>query len=261
MMYKTIFLRYILFVFAFFTAQHIYSQTTERDIYEIKIYHLDNEEDEQRVDKFLQQAYLPALERAGIEKVGVFKPVEEDSTSGKIYVIIPYTSAGQYFKVPQILNNDSKYLMDGREYLEAPHNNPPYSRIETILMQAFEGMPNYKLTDLSNLPSERVYELRSYESATENLFRNKVKMFNEGEIEIFERLEFNPVFFGEVIAGSKMPNLMYMTAFPNMESRNEHWKIFGDDPAWKEMSVLEEYQDNVSHIDTYLLHPTTYSKI
>ena len=72
-------------------------------------------------------------------------------------------------------------------------------------------------------PAERIYELRSYQGATEKYYRRKVEMFNEGgEVNIFKRLEFNPVFFGEVISGPAMPNLMYMTSFANEASQKEH---------------------------------------
>ena len=109
--------------------------------------------------------------------------------------------------------------------------------------------------------SERVYELRSYESASETLHQNKVAMFNEGEVELFDRLGFNAVFYGQVIAGSRMPNLMYMTSFENKAARDEHWKSFGNDPEWKTMSSLPKYQHNVSKIDIIFLKPTAYSKL
>ncbi|RYG43215.1 MAG: NIPSNAP family containing protein, partial [Chitinophagaceae bacterium] len=107
---------------------------------------------------------------------------------------------------------------------------------------------------------DRVYELRSYESATEKIFANKVQMFNDGnEVGIFQRLGFNAIFYGEVLAGSKMPNLMYMTSFENMDDRNNHWKAFSADAEWKKLSALPEYQQNVSHIDIVLMNPATYS--
>ncbi len=110
--------------------------------------------------------------------------------------------------------------------------------------------------------SERVYELRSYESASEKIFANKVQMFNQGgEISLFDRLGFNAVFYSQVIFGSKMPNLMYMTSFENMPSREEHWKAFGADPFWKTLSGSKEYQNNVQHSDIYFLRPTVYSDL
>lgn len=123
-------------------------------------------------------------------------------------------------------------------------------------------MPKITPPKLTAPKSERAYELRSYEAASENLFRNKVKMFNQGgEINIFSRLGFNPVFYGEVIFGSNMPNLMYMTSFDNMQSREDHWKAFSNDSAWKTLPAMKEYQNNVSHSDIYFLRPTEYSEL
>ncbi len=260
--------RYLLFAIIITLSSLFYAQTSpaqslsNRDLYEIKIYHLQDEKQELRVEEFLEQAYLPALERAGINKIGVFKPVKEDSLAGKrIFVLIPYVFPEQFLTVPQALEKDQKYQQDGKGYIKAPPDNPAYLRMETILLTAFESWPRLTSTELNGPLSNQVYELRSYESATEDLFENKVKMFNEGETEIFDRLQFNPVFYGEVIAGSNMPNLMYMIAFSDIESRNEHWNSFRKDAAWKQMSVMEEYQNNVSHIDSFLLIPTSYSKI
>ncbi len=117
-----------------------------------------------------------------------------------------------------------------------------------------------QLPQLKGPREERVYELRSYESATEKIFRNKVHMFNEGdEIGLFKKLNFNAVFYSEVIAGAHMPNLMYMTTFESKADRDAHWKAFGESPEWKKLSSMPEYQHNVSHIDITFLRPTSYS--
>jgi hypothetical protein len=50
-----------------------------------------------------------------------------------------------------------------------------------------------------------------------------------------------------------------MTSFENMEDRNAHWKSFSSDPAWKKLSAMPEYKNNVSHIDITFLRPTDYS--
>lgn len=262
MNFRITFCAFILSLNVLFIAPATFAQSSERDFYEIKIYHLRNGEQENQVDNFLEQAYLPALERAGIKNSGVFKPVGQDTISEKkIYVLIPYSSAEEFMTTAEDLEKDEEYRENGRGYFEAPYDEPPYDRIETILLQAFESWPRLSPTALKAPSSERIYELRSYESATEKLFKNKVRMFNEGETAIFDRLNFNPVFFGEVIAGSKMPNLMYMTAFKDIDSRDKHWSNFGKDPAWIEMSGMEEFRDNVSHIDIIFLKPTSYSSL
>ena len=132
--------------------------------------------------------------------------------------------------------------------------------METILLKAFSMSPFMKLPKLESPKNQRVYELRSYESSSEKIFRNKVHMFNEGgEIDIFSKLNFNAVFYGEVIAGAKMPNLMYMTTFENKEDRDAHWASFSVDPDWKHLSSLPEYKNNVSSSEIIFLRPADYS--
>jgi hypothetical protein len=87
-------------------------------------------------------------------------------------------------------------------------------------------------------------------------------MFNDGgEVPLFVRLGFNAVFYGEVIAGSHQPNLMYMTTFENKASRDEHWKAFSNDAEWNKLKVNPEYQNNVSKNTSFFLYPTEYSDI
>jgi hypothetical protein len=73
--------------------------------YEIKIYRISDKSQEGRVDAFLKDAYLPALHRAGIPVVGVFKPVEADTASfGKVvYVFIPFKTVDQFIQLPGLL--------------------------------------------------------------------------------------------------------------------------------------------------------------
>lgn len=232
-----------------------------RDFYQIKIYHLKNKAQADRVDQFLEKAYVPALHRTGIKKVGVFKAVDIDTATDKrIYVLIPFHSLEQFYKTGQLLDKDSQLEQAGKDYLDAAYNDAPYNRIESILLQAFPGMPSPEVPALSTPKSERIYELRSYEGPTEKLYKNKVKMFNDGnEIGIFKRLGFHALFYAEVLSGSRMPNLMYMTTFSNKASRDEHWKAFGADPEWKKLSAMPEYQHNVSKADIFFLHPAEYS--
>lgn len=239
------------------------SLAQNRDIYELKVYHIDSPEQEKRLDHYLAKAYIPAMHRLGIAKVGVFKPVlsDEKEAGTKVYVFVPYKNLKQFEELPSKLDQDKQYLLAGKDYIDAAHDNPPYRRIETILMRAFTGMPNFKESKVTGPKKDRVYELRSYESATEKQYLNKVKMFNEGEIEIFDRLGFNAIFYAEVIAGARMPNLMYLTTFENMDSEKAHWKAFGTDPQWEKMKVMEEYQNNMNRNDARLLYPADYSDL
>ena len=123
-------------------------------------------------------------------------------------------------------------------------------------------MPSFNTPKFTTPVGDRVYELRSYEGHTEKIYRNKVQMFNKGdEIGLFNRLGFNAVFYGEVMVGPRMPNLMYMTSFENRASRDEHWKAFSTDSQWKTLSAMPEYKNNVSKNTIVFLRPTDYSEI
>ncbi|MEX0987514.1 MAG: NIPSNAP family protein [Bacteroidales bacterium] len=232
------------------------------EIYQLKTYILENSQQESVVDNYLETAYLPALHRAGIEKAGVFKPIDRKSDSNNyIMVFIPFSSTVQFEELPDILDLDEAYLSAGKEYLEAPHDQPPYVRIESVLLRAFSGFAEFREPDLASPVTDRVYELRSYESATERIHQRKVEMFNEGESDLFVELGFEPMFFGEVISGGQMPNLIYMTCHEDEYTQSENWNSFGEHPDWIAMKRLERYRNTVSHIDKYLLHPTPYSDL
>jgi hypothetical protein len=232
-----------------------------RDYYQLQVYRLTGKAQEEKVDKFLKDAYLPALHRAGIKSVGVFKPALTDTTSGKrVFVWIPFTSLDHFAKTLEKLDKDSEYQKSGNDFLGAAFDQTAFIRKESILMLAFPLSPNFVVPSFQTPKSQRIYELRSYESATENLHKKKVQMFNEGgECALFKTLDFNAVFYAQVISGSTMPNLMYMTTFADMAARTAHWDSFKNHPDWKKLSGMAEYKNTVSKNVTLFLHPADYS--
>lgn len=247
-----------------FGFQTLKAAPPKRQFYEIRIYTLKSPEQESRMDAYLKEAYVPALHRQGIKTVGVFKPVASDTANfGKqIYVLTPLSSLDQLLTLPTALDKDAAYTSAGQDYINANYKNAPYARFESIVLQAFPDAPVITPSSLTNPKRDRVYELRSYESQTEKIHQNKVKMFNAGgEVPLFKRLGFNAVFYGAVIAGSHMPNLMYMTTFSDKAARDEHWKTFVNDAEWNTLKNNPEYQNNVSKNTSFFLFPTEYSDL
>lgn len=233
----------------------------KREIYQLTIYQYSTAAQEMLLNDYFKNALLPALHKMGYKNIGVFKSLANDTAAiKKMYLYLPLKSLKDQLLITEKLNKDSEYQTTGAAYINAAYTTPPYTRMETILLKAFLLAPQMQLPVLTAPKNERVYELRSYESATEKIFANKVHMFNEGnEIDIFKRINANAVFYSEVIAGSHMPNLMYMTCYENKADRDAHWKAFGSDAAWKKLSAMPEYQHNVSHIDIMFLQPLEYS--
>jgi NIPSNAP len=229
--------------------------------YELRIYRLKDPGKGAVIDNYLKDAFIPAMHRTGISKIGVFKPVENDTAFSKmVYVFIPYETMDQYLNGLTKLENDPVYLQAGKDFLDAPYNDPPFIRYESVFMKAFSFMPKFRVPSFTTPPGERIYELRSYESWTEAKATKKINMFNEGgEIAIFEKIGANAVFYGQVLLGSLKPRLMYMTTYSDMKSHDDHWNAFRDSEGWKKLSGMDEYKNTVIKPNAYLLHPTSYS--
>lgn len=254
---------YLLFIyiFSFPLFSNASSPAKDGEFYQITVYHFVNSTQQNTIEQYLKDAYLPALKRQQIKSIGVFTNIANDTSADKkLYVIFPIKSLQQVTELAGKLEKDNIYQSTGKTYLDADYKNPPYTRMEKILLKAFPLAPFLILPKLTGPKSERVYELRSYESATEKIHQNKVQMFNEGgEIDLFKQLNFNAIFYASVIAGSHMPNLMYMTSFENKADRDAHWKTFGESPIWIKMKSMPQYQNNVSKNEQNFLRATEYS--
>ena len=216
------------------------------------------EEQRKAVDTFLKEAAIPALNRAGIKPVGVFYPSEGLSP---VYVLIRHSSLESVASLMPKLIQDSEFLEKGADFINAPASAPVFKRLESSLMVAFTGMPRLE-TPVKN--SGRVFQLRTYESPSWKTNLKKIEMFNDaGEIKLFRECGMNPVFFGQTIVGSKMPNLTYMLAFKSMDEQKSGWQKFISHPEWKKLSQMPEYSDKaiLSNITNLPLVAAEYSQI
>jgi hypothetical protein len=234
----------------------------QKDIFEIRVFKMNSANQVDLTDNFLKNAYLPALHRLGFKSIGVFKPIANDTATLKqIVVITSYVSLDVWHKTKSNLNKDSVFNEEGKFFLDADTNHLAYVRVESTLLEAFPDQP--KLIPASpKTNADAIYELRSYESPTKSLHMTKVDMFNTGgEIKLFKSLGFNAVFYGDVLSGSRMPNLVYMVVFANAATREAKWKAFGSSDIWKDISTDPKYRNNISvnHIDSWLMQRASYS--
>ena len=109
----------------------------------------------------------------------------------------------------------------------------------------------------------RIFELRIYESPTSSTLQRKIKMFDDDEIAIFRRCGILPVFFGETIVGTHLPNLTYMVAYDDLAARDKAWSAFGADPGWQRLRARPDLADAeiVSNISNAILRPLPFSDI
>ncbi|MCJ8210041.1 NIPSNAP family protein [Mucilaginibacter sp. RS28] len=231
----------------------------EQQYYELRVYTLKDDHQQKLVENFYESAAIPALNKLGIKNVGVFTELKPAGQT-RIYVIIPYKSIAQVAQIGEQLSKDAAFQQAGTTYLNAPSDSPAYERIESSLMKAFAHMPMISVPEAK----ARFFELRQYQSASEAAGKKKIEMFNDkGEIDIFKRLGFRPVFFGETVIGPLRPNLTYMITFDDMDAHGRLWKSFGGDPEWKKISSVPEYADKllVSKITSTFITPTAFSQV
>ena len=244
------------------SAEQASAQSKTPSIYEIRTIHLRNTLDNQRsrLTDFLQHAAVPAFARAGIGPCAYFGSMIAEETPF-VMTIATYPSLGAMEQQRAKLSADAEYKKALTAYNAQPGLN--YERIDNVLGRAFPSVPEMIVpTDVAGRPG-RVFELRRYESNNATTLARKIKMFESGEIAIFQRLGMRPVFFAETIVGARMPNLTYMLSYDDLASREKLWKAFGADPEWQKLRSVPGNSDAeiVSNISNSLLQPLPFSPV
>lgn len=237
------------------------AQTTTNPYFEILEYQGVPVDSMNALDTYLEKALLPALHRQGIQNVGVFRSKAETEGAVSFFVLLPLQRPQSLAELLASLQRDTEFHQAGQEYFLTDPKKPIYQRMRSELLVGFDCMPNIAVPKQKKENKDRLFELRTYESATERMGARKVEMFNSGEVPIFLDCGIQPVFFGQAIIGDKLPNLTYMTVYDNEEQMNECWKKFRDHPEWKKLSQQEKYQGTVSKIHKTLLLPRPYSQL
>lgn len=263
MMQRRRFLTSSLAASALAAAPELHSaETPSRQYFELRRYHLMSGPQQKLASGFVAEALIPALNRLGMNPVGVFDLYLGPETPA-MYVLIPSNSLEALATAELRLAQDEEYQRAGHDFLNAPAKEPPYERVDSSLMVAFEGYPKLTVPPVTAQHGSRVFQLRTYESPSNHDHRVKVQMFNSGEFAVFERAGFWSVFYGDTLIGPRLPNLSYMLSFPDLAELNAKWKAFGADPEWKKLSSSPKfaYESIVSNISNLILNPTTFSQI
>jgi hypothetical protein len=243
------------------TAQQAVGEKA-REYYQLRRYQLQSGPQRKLADGFFGDAMIPGLNRLGISPVGVFT-VTIGPESPAFYILLPSQSVENLVTADFRLEQDAEYMKAAGAFLGAPAREPAYLRMESSLMLAFEGKPRLTVPAATAQHGSRLFELRTYESPSDQDHRRKVEMFNSGEFDVFEKAGFWQIFYGDTLIGPRLPNLTYMLGFEDLAARDMHWKAFGAAPEWKKLSSSPRYnfEEIVSSITNVILSPASYSQI
>lgn len=235
------------------------SSSSDQEFYEIRTYRIETAENQQQVIDYVKTAYKPALNRMGIDRVGVFTNAKDDKDFS-VYMVIPFAEAELYTNRSDILFNDYQYKRASQKFFSIPKKTPAYKRIESSFFKAFSGIPVMEIPEFAKMHKPRIYEMRTYESHNEEKAMLKRDMFNVAqEIQLMRDLNMGPVFYGECLSGHNAPNLTYFLSAESFEDSKAYWDVFRKHPRWDKMKNLERYKDTVSKIDVVFLKPVSCS--
>ena len=237
-----------------------------RHVLELRTYHFESEEKLERFAAYAQSGFIPALNRAGLSPVGVFRLLKADNPklqleadSLDLTVLIPHPDSASVFSLPGLLAEDPEAAAAAQAVLGTPLRDPVYRRFESQLLLAFTACPS---VEVPTSAPERLLQLRIYESHNGERALRKIEMFNAGgEIALFRKVGLNPVFFGQSLAGTLMPNLTYMLGFKSQTAMDAAWGAFLKHPEWKKLSSDPRYAETVSRITNLILRPLPGSQI
>lgn len=230
------------------------SSSEKKEIYEWRIYTL-TENGATTVDTFFQNTLIPAYNKMGI-KVGAFKLYREGEEDKRYYFFI-YPDITTYFNCKKNIWKDTAFMQAAQPYFDETAPNPVFSALETYLSEAFDKIPTHRTPD----PERGLFELRIYRSPNEEANQRKVNMFNIDEIAIFDLVGINSVCYGDIMAGPRMPALLYLTWYKDEETRSEAWKQFSAHPEWQRIRNLPEYANTATQNQSIFLTPLAYSQL
>jgi hypothetical protein len=233
-----------------------------REYYQLRKYSLQSGPQTKLTDHYIGDALIPALSRLGIGPVGAFR-LEFGPETPTLYVLLPSSNLETLATVDLRLAKDEEFMKVADPFWNAPAAAPPFVRLESSLLIAFEGYPKLTVPAATAGHDKRIYQLRTYESPTNRDHQRKVEMFHHGEFEIFHRSGCGQVFYGDALIGSRTPSLTYMLTFPDMTTLTKGWDAFFSDPEWKKLSTSSRYafEPTVSNVSNLILTPAPYSQI
>ena len=222
---------------------------------------------------FLETEHLPMTKRLGIKQVGYFglretpesvrtaaqKRGEALPEPGTRLVTVTVYASWQDVEAKRAAQRaDRKWTAAVEALLGEPAH---YDRMESWLLRAFDGIPKIEVPPPQGNQKPRIFDLRIAETPSLGAQARKIEMWNKGEIQVFRNCRLNPLFFGETVAGSRMPNFWFMVWFDGPEAREAAWEAFRKDPDWARMQKDPYYKGATTRIQDTFLQPLEFSPI
>jgi NIPSNAP len=237
--------------------------TPSAEYYDLRRYQLNSGPGTKLTDQYFSGALIPGLNRLGIGPIGAFSVYFGPDTPA-YYLLLPSAQLETLVRAELELAKDTEFMKAAAPFWDAPAGSPPYAKIESTLLRAFDGYPKLTVPSAATKKEKRIYHLRTYVSPTNMDHVRKVEMFHHGEFAIFAKAGADNVFYADALIGPRLPSLTYMLSFPDIPALEATWAKFGADPDWKKLSADPRFKldpPTVSNVTSLVLRPLPYSQV
>jgi len=235
------------------------AESKKTRLYVLEQYFLRNGTQPGRIHDWLRDGLLPQLVKIHRGPKIVLDALVAPHQP-QVAFICGYESLAEWRDVSARLASDGGF----RKKLEAWEEpaESPYENITRTLLETADYSP--EITAPAAPPkASRIFELRVYHSPTWRQLKALHERFAGPEIRIFHRVGVRPVLYASTLAGSSMPNLVYLIPFDDLASREKAWNAFGADPEWVKVrkESIEQHGQISSIIQISLYRAAPYSPV
>src|SRR4030081_981683 len=136
-------------------------QQPARQYIEVRRYHLLPGARQRAFSTFVGDVAIPAMNRAGVGRVGAFTVVYGENAPS-LLLVLTHPTLESVATLRDKLAADAEYTRAGATVLDAPLADPAFVRAESTLLRAFDAMPAVEPSAGAGTAAPRIFELRTY---------------------------------------------------------------------------------------------------
>jgi len=207
---------------------------------------------------WLEKRAMPLWQKHKFGPVGVFT-VDVGPHIPAIFFMRIYASLADRQAVWTSLRSDSDW---DAAVVNLEKAGPAFHREDIILLNSTAFSPPVKPA-ASGDPTRKLFELRIYETPTWKQLGNLHDRFSGGEIDLFIKSGFRPVFYADTLIGPNQPNMIYLIPYENSAAREAAWGKFRDSPEWVKLrdDSIRKGGEIVRNISNMMMSPASFSMI
>jgi len=233
-------------------------KTMSSSYFELMYIHMQSGSQPQRMAKWLENRLMPICQKHGFSPMGFFN-VEVGPELPTVVVIFNYPSLTEMEALWGKLNSDPDYAA---AVAEVEQDDPAFYRTEATLLRSTPFCPPWSTTP-DGAPSNKLYEMRIYESPSNRQLNFLHDRFAGGEIDVFHKSGIHPIFYADTVFGANLPNMAYLIPFQSADHREKAWTTFRNDPDWIKIrdESIRHGGEIVRNITNIFLSPMGFSML